>query len=71
MLLLASTAFYMTFIPKYVLIIYFTIAVDYVAGLLIERSAGRRRTYFLVASLVATRSWSRGRSNARRTLCTS
>ena len=53
MLLLASTAFYMAFIPKYVLIIYFTIVVDYFAGLLISKSEGKRRKAYLIASLIA------------------
>lgn len=52
MLLVASTLFYMAFIPKYVLIIYFTIVVDYAAGLLIEQSQGHRRKVFLVASII-------------------
>ncbi len=53
MLLLASTAPYMAFIPKYVLTIYFTIVVDYFAGLYIAKSQGSRRKAFLVASLIA------------------
>src|SRR6185295_3257563 len=53
MLLAASTVFYMAFIPRYVLIIYFTIAVDYAAGLLIARCSGWKRKAFLVASLTA------------------
>jgi D-alanyl-lipoteichoic acid acyltransferase DltB (MBOAT superfamily) len=52
-LLVASSLFYMAFIPKYVLIIFATILVDYVAGLMIERSEGGRRKAYLAASLVA------------------
>jgi alginate O-acetyltransferase complex protein AlgI len=52
-LLVASSVFYMAFIPEYVLIIYATIAVDYVAGLMIARSHAGRRKAWLVASLVA------------------
>src|SRR5262249_38234749 len=52
-LLVASVYFYMAFIPAYVLILFFLIAVDYVAGILISASAGARRKAFLVASLVA------------------
>jgi len=52
-LLIASCIFYMAFIPVYVLILFFTIAVDYIAGLLIEKAEGRRRTLFLVMSIVA------------------
>jgi D-alanyl-lipoteichoic acid acyltransferase DltB (MBOAT superfamily) len=53
LLLFASCVFYMAFIPAYVLILAFTIAVDYVAGILIEGATGRRRKLFLVASLCA------------------
>ena len=38
LLLTASCVFYMYFIPKYLLILAFTIVVDYFAGLLIEDS---------------------------------
>jgi len=53
LLLAASCFFYMYFIPKYILILGFTIGVDYAAGLLIERAEGRRRRLFLAGSLVA------------------
>jgi D-alanyl-lipoteichoic acid acyltransferase DltB (MBOAT superfamily) len=52
-LLLASCFFYASFVPIYLLILAFTIAVDYAAGLLIERAAGRWRKAFLVCSIVA------------------
>jgi D-alanyl-lipoteichoic acid acyltransferase DltB (MBOAT superfamily) len=52
-LLLASCYFYMAFIPAYLLILVFTIIVDYFAGLLIENSRGRRRKLALIASLIA------------------
>jgi len=53
LLLVASCVFYMAFIPAYILILLFTIAVDYVAGILIERSTGTRRRAWLICSLVA------------------
>ena len=53
LLLLASGWFYMSFIPAYLLILVFTICVDYVAGRLIEQSQGRRRLYLLLVSVVA------------------
>jgi alginate O-acetyltransferase complex protein AlgI len=53
LLLVASTYFYMVFQPVYVLILVFTIAVDYVAGLLIEPASGRARKAWLVASIAA------------------
>ena len=52
-LLLASCYFYMAFIPVYILILFFTIAIDYVAGILIENAEGRKRKLFLAASIVA------------------
>lgn len=53
LLLAASCWFYMAFVPVYILILAFTIAVDYFAGLWIERSEGRTRKTFLVASIIA------------------
>jgi alginate O-acetyltransferase complex protein AlgI len=52
MLLAASCAFYMFFIPKYILILFFTILIDYVAGIMIEKS-GRHKKAFLVISIIA------------------
>ncbi len=53
LLLGASCAFYMAFIPAYILILLFTVAVDYCAGLLIEGAQGSRRRFYLALSLVA------------------
>lgn len=53
LLLTASCIFYMFFILRYILILAFTIVVDYAAGLLIERTEGRARRMWLVASIVA------------------
>jgi alginate O-acetyltransferase complex protein AlgI len=53
MLLGASCYFYMAFVPVYILILIFTIVIDYFAAIWIESSAGRRRRMFLVASLLA------------------
>src|SRR6266850_3102148 len=53
MLFLASCYFYMAFIPKYILILIFTILIDYAAGLLISGSHGRARMRWLVMSIVA------------------
>ncbi len=53
LLLAASCAFYMFFIPRYILILGFTIVVDYIAGILIARTEGRRRKILLVCSIVA------------------
>jgi D-alanyl-lipoteichoic acid acyltransferase DltB (MBOAT superfamily) len=53
LLLAASCWFYMAFVPVYILILGFTIAVDYAAGILIEGSNGKKRKGWLVASIVA------------------
>ncbi len=53
MLLIASCYFYMVFRPMYILILAFTITVDYFAGIWIERTEGKRRKYLLVASIIA------------------
>lgn len=53
MLLIASCYFYMAFIPVYILILFFTIIIDYYAGILIENSAGKKRKVLLVLSLVS------------------
>ncbi len=52
-LLVASCIFYMFFIPVYILILAFTIVVDYFAGILIEKAHGKKRKFFLVLSLAA------------------
>ena len=52
-LLLASCVFYCFFIPEYLLILLFTIVVDYFAGIWIEKSQGKKRKWALIASLVA------------------
>ena len=53
LLLAASCYFYMVFVPIYILILGFTIVVDYFAGIYIERSQGKKRKLFLTASLIA------------------
>lgn len=52
-LLIASCIFYMAFIPVYILILFFTIIIDYVAGIFIEKSTGRKRKRFLIMSIIA------------------
>ena len=52
-LLIASCVFYAYFIPIYILILFFTIIIDYIAGIMIENAEGRRRKWYLVMSLVA------------------
>ena len=52
-LLAASCYFYMYFKPQYILIILFTIVIDYIAGILIEKAEGSRRKLLLLISLCA------------------
>ncbi len=52
-LLAASCVFYMVFKPEYLLILGFTIVVDYFAGIWIENAVGKQRKWFLIVSLVA------------------
>jgi D-alanyl-lipoteichoic acid acyltransferase DltB (MBOAT superfamily) len=44
----------MAFIPIYILVLGVTIAIDYTAGLLIEKTKGRRRKLLLVISILST-----------------
>jgi alginate O-acetyltransferase complex protein AlgI len=43
----------MAFIPIYILILIFTIVIDYFAGIWLENTKGKTRKYFLIASLIA------------------
>jgi alginate O-acetyltransferase complex protein AlgI len=43
----------MAFIPVYILILGFTIVVDYFAGIWLEETEGNKRKYFLIVSLIA------------------
>ncbi len=52
-LLLASCIFYTAFIPVYILILFFTIIIDYIAGIVIEDSEGKKRKRFLILSIIA------------------
>ncbi len=53
LLLLASCYFYMVFKPVYIVILLVTIIVDYFAGIWIAQSEGKKRKWFLIASLIA------------------
>ena len=53
LLLAASCYFYMAFVPVYILILGFTIVVDYFAGIAIASAQGRKRRVFLICSLTA------------------
>ncbi len=51
-LLVASCVFYSAFIPIYLFVLFFTILVDYIAGLYIEKSTGILKRIYLIISLV-------------------
>lgn len=53
LLLLASCYFYMVFVPVYILILGFTIVVDYFAGMWLEDTHGKGRKWLLIASIIA------------------
>lgn len=53
LLLLSSCYFYMSFVPKYILILGFTIIIDYFAGLQIAKSKGAGKRRWLIASIIA------------------
>jgi D-alanyl-lipoteichoic acid acyltransferase DltB (MBOAT superfamily) len=53
LIFLASCYFYMSFVPKYILILFTIILIDYCTALAIERAGPRRKKLFLVLSLAA------------------
>lgn len=53
LLLAASCYFYMVFQPAYILILFLTIVIDYIAGLWIERTEGKTRKWLLILSLIS------------------
>ena len=52
-LLVSSCIFYMYFIPIYILILFLTIIIDYIAGIMIENAQNAPRKWYLVMSIVA------------------
>ncbi len=53
LLLLVSCYFYIVFKPIYILILFLTIAIDYLAGIWIARASGKKRKWLLVLSIVS------------------
>ena len=54
LLLTASCFFYMFFKPEYILILAFTIVIDYIAGIMLENEPDKRRKKkFLILSIIA------------------
>jgi alginate O-acetyltransferase complex protein AlgI len=52
-LLVASCIFYMAFVPAYILVLFFTIIIDYYAGIWIEKTEGKKRKLYLTCSIIA------------------
>lgn len=52
-MLVASCIFYAAFIPAYLLILFAVILIDFIAGILIERSSGWKRKWLLGISLLS------------------
>ena len=53
-LLIASCIFYMFFIPQYIFILLITILIDYIAGILIDKTPGGSKKIFLIISIIST-----------------
>lgn len=53
LLLIASCYFYMVFQPAYILILFLTIVIDYIAGIWIEKTSGKSRRWLLILSLIS------------------
>ena len=53
-LLVASSVFYMFFIPQYILILLVTILIDYYAAIWIERTTADKKKTYLVISIIST-----------------
>jgi alginate O-acetyltransferase complex protein AlgI len=53
LIFIASCYFYMAFVPRYILILFVIIVIDYFSAILIERHHGTRKKIFLVFSLLS------------------
>ena len=53
LLLFASCYFYMVFKPIYIFILFFTIIIDYFAGIWLEKTEGKSRKWLLITSLIS------------------
>lgn len=53
LIFISSCYFYMAFVPKYILILFLIILIDYTSALAIERAEGSRRRHWLIASLLS------------------
>lgn len=53
LLLFASCYFYIIFKPIYIFILFFTIIIDYFAGIWLEKTQGKSRKWLLIVSLIS------------------
>jgi len=53
LLLIASCVFYMAFVPKYILVLFTLIIVDFTAGIFIEKAEGKKRKLIFFGSIFA------------------
>lgn len=53
LIFISSCYFYMVFVPKYILILFLIIIIDYIAAITIEKIEGRLKLFYLIASLTA------------------
>lgn len=53
LIFIASCYFYMAFVPKYILILFLIILIDYVSALTIEQVKGKLKLFYLIGSLTA------------------
>ncbi len=51
LLFIASCIFYMAFVPKYILILFFLIVTDYVLAIQIDKNSDKKRKFLLVVSI--------------------
>ncbi len=51
-LLIASCIFYMAFVPVYILILFATIIIDYIAGIMLEGAVERKKRVILIVAVV-------------------
>ncbi|MCC6370357.1 MAG: MBOAT family protein, partial [Bacteroidia bacterium] len=53
LIFVASCYFYMSFVPKYILILFAIILIDYTAAIAIEKAGDKRKLLYLILSLSA------------------
>ncbi|MCU0470127.1 MAG: MBOAT family protein [Arcicella sp.] len=53
LLLFSSCYFYLIFKPEYILILFFTIVIDYYAGIWLENTEGKKRKWLLIISIIS------------------